>query len=115
MQAKTMDKRLFPRIRSKKPVVVKKLLPGGLEIPARTVELGLGGCSFVQDYYISPGTPVEVRIPLRRKTITAKGKVVYAIPMKKPGHEIGVEFFAMSISDLEQLQRYFGPEAKAFP
>ncbi len=115
MQRKTVDRRLFPRIRSRKPLVVKKLLPGALEIPSSTLELGLGGCSFEQTAYIPPGTPLELQIPLPRKTIAARGRVVYALTMKKGGYEIGVEFYAMSMNDLEHLQRYFGPEAKAFP
>jgi hypothetical protein len=46
--------------------------------------------------------------------VTVQARVVYERP-EMDGVEVGAEYTASSMGDLELLQRLFGPHATAFP
>ena len=108
------EKRHFPRLTRDVRITVKKLLPGGQEWPAATRELGLGGISFIHPVPLGMGTPLELQIPVAEAVVTVQARVVYE-RAEGDGVEIGAEYTASSMGDLELLQRLFGPHATAFP
>ncbi|GEM_PF-5839735 len=108
------EKRHFPRLTRDVRITVKKLLPGGHEWPAETRELGLGGLSFIHPGSLGVGTPLELQIPVGETVVTVQARVIYE-HAERNGVEIGAEYTASSMGDLELLQRLFGPLATAFP
>lgn len=102
-----VKRRRFPRIRTEKPVHIKKLGAAALEGAAKTRQISLGGCTVINKVPVGMGTPVELLIAVRRQqVIQAMGTVIYENAINDRAYEVGVEFMAISPRDRILLQRF---------
>lgn len=99
------QRRRFPRIATENVVLVRgaDAVAEGL---ARTLALGLGGCSFVADSAQVADSLVEVLLSLGGRVVSARSRVVYSNPVEQR-FEIGVEFLEIDAEDRDHLQSYF--------
>ncbi len=107
MTTSIVKRRRFPRIRSEKPVHIRKLGAATLETTAKTRQISLGGCAVINRAPVGAGTPVELLIAVRKQqVIQAVGTVVYEHALNAACYEVGVEFMAISPRDRALLQRF---------
>lgn len=104
------NRRRFPRIQSENAVFVKKLGCESEEGFAKTRSLGPGGCMFVNPEPLGVGSVIEILIHAAEHVIQAVGRVVYEKENGSGGHEIGLEFGAISLEDQRLLLELFGAQ-----
>ena len=100
------NQRRFPRVRSENPVLVKKLNDESIGAFSKTREVGLGGCMFLNDEALGPGSLLDFFISVQGRVIEAKARVVYEHPMGKQ-YEVGVEFTEIDPVERVALERLF--------
>ncbi|MGE5236064.1 MAG: PilZ domain-containing protein [Acidobacteriota bacterium] len=106
------QRRRFPRISSENAVLVKRLTTGSDEGFAKTRDMGLGGCAFVNPDPVGVGSEVELFIAVKLHVVHVRGRVVYEAPAAEGGGvEVGVEFADLSEPDRDVLGALAGPEA----
>ena len=74
-----------------------------LEEFAKTRDLGLGGCMFLSDEPVGPGSVIELLISLSGRVVRTTARVVYEKASDRR-FEVGVEFLRLSPADRELLQ-----------
>lgn len=104
-----VQQRRFPRIPSENPVLVKRLDDDSVGSFSKTREVGLGGCMFVNDEALGPGTIVEMFISVQGRVIEAKSRIVYERP-KGTQFEMGVEFLEMDPVDRVVIEHLFAQD-----
>jgi c-di-GMP-binding flagellar brake protein YcgR len=100
------QRRRFPRIASENVVLVGTADQAVEEGFARTRDLGLGGCSFVNAAPIAVGTMLDLSISLAGRVVRTTSRVVYDLP-EGDAHEIGVKFLSIDPEDAELLRELF--------
>jgi hypothetical protein len=100
------NQRRFPRVRSENPVLVKKLNDESVGAFGKTCEVGLGGCMFLNDEALGPGSLLDFFISVQGRVIEAKARVVYEHPMGNQV-EVGVEFTEIDPVERVVLERLF--------
>ena len=90
--------RRFPRLRAEHAVMFRQVESGD-ESLARTGTVGLGGCMFLTDEALEPGTHLELLISVRSRVVRAGARVVYAAREGDDTWQVGVEFVEISPSD----------------
>lgn len=100
------NQRRFPRVRSENPVLVKKLNDESIGAFSKTLEVGLGGCMFLNDEALGPGSLLEFFISVQGRVIEAKARVIYERPMGNQ-YEVGVEFTEIDPVERTVLERLF--------
>lgn len=98
--------RRFPRVRSENPVLVKRLDNERVGSFSKTQEVGLGGCMFLNDEALGPGSSLEFFVSVQGRVIEAKARVVYEHPVGSQ-FEVGVEFTEIDPVDRTVLERLF--------
>jgi hypothetical protein len=73
---------------------------------ARTRDLGLGGCMFLSDEPLGPGSVIEVLISLAGRVVPTTARVVYERASDRR-FEVGVEFLRLDPADREFLRSCF--------
>ena len=101
-----LNQRRFPRVRSENPVLVKKLNDERVGAFSKTQEVGLGGCMFLNDEALGPGSSLEFFVSVQGRVIEAKARVVYEHPVGSQ-FEVGVEFTEIDPVDRTVLERLF--------
>lgn len=99
------ERRRFPRIRSENLVLVKKVDEKPEKAVARSVDVGMGGCRFVNDYRLGKGEVVEMVLVFDKDFIEVVGRVLYELPRDDGRFDIGIEFAVIGKGDKERLQR----------
>lgn len=99
--------RRFPRISSQHVVMFRRLDGSEREDLAKTREVGLGGCMFVTDEPLEPGTPLELMISVERRVVRCHARVVYAIEQDPETWQVGVEFLQVPEADRAALASLF--------
>jgi hypothetical protein len=90
------ERRQFPRVRAEVPVHLKQLVPGDLEGPAKTFQVGLGGCSVIVGEPVGEGSAVELMLDLMGQYITVVGEVVYERTRPDETFETGIRFLSVA-------------------
>jgi MarR-like DNA-binding transcriptional regulator SgrR of sgrS sRNA len=103
------QQRRFPRITAEHTVLVTKAGAETHEELARTRDVGLGGCMFLSDEPLGPGSVIEVLISLGRRVVPTTARVVYEHASERR-FEIGVEFLRLDPDDHQFLQSFFGAD-----
>lgn len=109
MDADPASARRFPRIQADYPVLLKRLDPEEFAGLATARVISLGGCMVESDEALPKGTPVELRISVAGRIVIAKGVVANEKSVDEDKAEIGIEFLAVPLEDLELLQRITKP------
>ncbi|HVS03530.1 MAG TPA: PilZ domain-containing protein [Thermoanaerobaculia bacterium] len=99
--------RRYPRIRAQHPVRVRELGDSAAEEFGATQAIGLGGCSFLSARRFTPGTLVELQIPLAGGMVCADGRVAYALRLEGLEQEIGIEFLRVEPRHLDRIRSLF--------
>ena len=95
--------RRFPRIAAEHAVMVTKVGVDTLEEFAKTRDLGLGGCMFLSDEPVGPGSVIELLISLSGRVVRTTARVVYENASDRR-FEVGVEFLRLDPADRELLR-----------
>jgi hypothetical protein len=103
------QKRRFPRIPTENAVLVRKLSEGPQEGFGTMRTVGMGGCMFVHDASLGPGSILELLISIKSWVVKATGRVVYELPKADSEIEVGVEFLDISSADRAILETLFLP------
>jgi c-di-GMP-binding flagellar brake protein YcgR len=103
------QQRRFPRIAAEHTVLVTKTGAETHEELSRTRDLGLGGCMFLSDEPLGPGSVIEVLISLGLRVVPTTARVVYEHAVERR-FEIGVEFLRLDPADHQFLQAFFGAD-----
>lgn len=101
------DARRFPRISSEHVVMFRCLDGAEEEDLAKTRVVGLGGCMFVTDEPLEPGTPLELMISVKRRVVRCRARVVYAVHGDPENWHVGVEFLEVPEADRTTLASLF--------
>jgi c-di-GMP-binding flagellar brake protein YcgR len=104
------QQRRFPRIAAEHTVLVTKAGAEAHEEFSKTRDLGLGGCMFLSDEPLGPGSVIEVLISLGRRVVATTARVVYEHTSERR-FEIGVEFLRLDPADHQFLQSFFGADS----
>lgn len=107
--------RRFPRVPSENAVLVKKIGDDSSEALAKTRVLGGGGCMFVHGVPLGVGSTVEMLISMPRQVLRVRARVVYELPARPGGVEVGVEFVDVAEGDREVLAAWLAGRADAVP
>lgn len=99
------ERRRFPRIRSENLVLVKKVDEKPEKAVARTVDVGMGGCRFVNDLRLGKNSVVDIVLICDKEFIEVVGKILYELPRDDGFFDVGVEFSVIAKGDKERLQR----------
>jgi len=99
------ERRRFPRIKTDQLVLVKKVEDEPEKAVARTVDVGLGGCRFVNDYRMGKDSVISLAIILENSFIEVVGKILYELPRDDGKYDVGVEFAVIGKGDKERLLR----------
>jgi hypothetical protein len=102
------NRRRFPRLSLKNPLLVKKVGEASEESLGKTRTVSLGGCLFHNDQALGVNSLLELLISLRGHVIQAKARVVYEIPASEGGVDVGVEFLGVSEGDQDLLAGILG-------
>ncbi len=105
------NKRRFPRIPAEHAVLVRTAGEGVSEGFAKTRDVGLGGCMFVNPVAFGEDAPVELLISVNLAVVRVRGRVVYELPADGGGFEVGVEFLEIDDGDRRVLETLFQPSA----
>lgn len=105
----TAEQRRFPRIPSENTVLVKKTGEGAEEGFAKTIVMGLGGCSFVTDTPLDPEERVEVFIAVSGKVVVALGRVAWTSERPDGRLDVGFEFQEITEEDRLVVEGLFAP------
>ena len=97
------QQRRFPRIPSENALLVKKVDDAASESLAKTRVIGGGGCMFTHESSFGVGSTVELLISLPQRVLKAQARVVYELPIKPSGVEVGVEFLNVGPEDRQAL------------
>lgn len=106
MDEEIPKERRFPRVPTHHAVFVRRLDP---EHPAegfaKTEVVGLGGCMFLSDEPLGPGSILKVLISVEGTVLETTARVVYELPHPEDKVEVGVEFLQISPEAREALAR----------
>lgn len=102
MTQKYETPRRFPRIRAKRPVLVRLLADEEREMEeiTRTGTLGLGGCMFESPQEVGYGSLLELMISFPEGVARTDGRVVWEKRRLGGKVDVGVEF--LSLGPLER-------------
>jgi hypothetical protein len=109
------EQRRFPRIPSENALLVKKLGDEESESLAKTRVMGGGGCMFTHEASLGVGSTVELLISLPQRVLKARARVVYELPTKPSGVEVGVEFLGVDAEDRHALDALLSAVPSARP
>jgi hypothetical protein len=108
----TDQQRRFPRIVAEHAVMVTKLGDETVEEFAKTRDLGLGGCMFLSDEPLGPGSVIRLLISLAGQVVPTVARVVYEHASDRR-FEIGVEFLHLDPTDRALLESFFVGDSTA--
>ena len=83
---------------------LRQLVPGDLEGPAKTFQVGLGGCSVIVVEPVGEGSTVELMLDLKGQYILVVGEVVYERPLPGENFETGIRFQSVAPEHLPLLK-----------
>ncbi|HVN76548.1 MAG TPA: PilZ domain-containing protein [Thermoanaerobaculaceae bacterium] len=109
------ERRRYPRFPADNPVLLKRVAGDGPEAPARTLEIGAGGCKLVHERALGVGTRVELAISAGGRTIRALGRVVFELPLRSARFQLGVAFLQMAPEDRDTLAALLDGQIAATP
>ena len=102
------NRRRFPRLSMKNPLLVKKVGEASDESLGKTRTVSLGGCMFHSDEALGVNSLLELLISLKGHVIQAKAKVVYENPAQEGGVDVGAEFLEVPEGDQDLLASILG-------
>ena len=98
-------RRRYPRIPAAATVLVSQVDGRAVDQFARTSTVGLGGCGFLYQEELAPGSIVELMIAVRPVAVRTLARVVYQRPVASAdATEVGVEFLALDDQDRQKLE-----------
>lgn len=102
------NRRRFPRLSMKNPLLVKKVGEASDESLGKTRTVSLGGCMFHSDESLGVNALLELLISLKGHVIQAKARAIYENPAPEGGYEVGAEFLEVPEGDQDLLASILG-------
>ena len=112
MAYEQIEKRRFPRVPAKVTLncQIRGIIPEFDN--AVSEDISLGGISFVNKRFISPQTPVSLKINLFSRVLNTIGRIAWSWPIPHSDrYKVGVEFLELNYSDKRQLSDFIALQA----
>ena len=100
------EKRCFPRVRLKTPLLYKiRGLPQANN--ALCEDISLGGISFINNGFMAPSTLVSLGISVLSRTLRPSARIAWSQPLPHSDrYRVGVEFLELDLGEKNYLSDY---------